>query len=338
MPRPVTITDDRGERVPLFAPGSLDLREPENAELADAYMRAAETTNEHGWNRHLKGREALWLVAPVLLVPGMIAVMNAFPGLPRWMTYLVVVPVMWAFIMLRARSHVKEHSHRYAQAFLTRARCASCGYSLRGVDAAGEVVVCPECGAGWGVARVGLAEPAGERADERAGPVRAPSSWRAQWNRAPSIVDAKERSLPLVEPDTVAEKLRAARGEDDAAAVLRDIHRLTRGHAWVMLFWVVLGAAFAVGYVVFSAVAAGTTRANLGAVAVAVVIVTAGPWWVAQVRRAFKGRAQRTAADVAALLRKNGVCPACGEVLQAGEGVVACRCGAEWERSGRAGE
>jgi hypothetical protein len=49
------------------------------------------------------------------------------------------------------------------------------------------------------------------------------------------------------------------------------------------------------------------------------------------VRRAFRGRAQTTAADVAELLRKNGVCPACGEVLGTEEGVVACRCGAEWE-------
>ncbi len=332
MPRPVTITDDRGARVPLFAPGALDLREPENAELADAYMRASETTNEHGWNRHLKGREALWLLAPVLLIPGLIMVMSVFPGMPHWMTYLVVVPVMWGFIVLRARAHLNEHSHRYAQAFLTRSRCASCGYALGGVAAAGEVLVCPECGAGWRVERVGLAVAGGERPAGRP-----PASLRAQWNRAPSIVDARERSLPLVEPEVVAEKLRAARGEEDAAAALREVRRLTRGHAWVMLFWVLLGAAFAVGYVVFVALAAATTRAQLSAAAIAVVIVTAGPWWVAQVRRAFRGRAQTTASDVAGMLLARGVCPACGEVLGELEGVVACRCGAEWRAKDEAG-
>ena len=178
MPRPVTITDDRGARVPLFAPGALDLREPENAELADAYMRASETTNEHGWNRHLKGREALWLLAPVLLIPGLIMVMSVFPGMPHWMTYLVVVPVMWGFIVLRARAHLNEHSHRYAQAFLTRSRCASCGYALGGVDAAGEVLVCPECGAGWRVERVGLAVAGGER--PAGGPPARPRGARAR--------------------------------------------------------------------------------------------------------------------------------------------------------------
>lgn len=84
------------------------------------------------------------------------------PILPPLVLAFVVAGlyVAWAFWRRRVlqRRGLAQH---HAQAWLARGRCPGCGYSLRGLQPAGDGCrVCPECGGAW---RIAPAAPAGDR-------------------------------------------------------------------------------------------------------------------------------------------------------------------------------
>ena len=84
------------------------------------------------------------------------------PILPPLVLAFVVagVYVAWAFWRRRVlqRRGLAQH---HAQAWLARGRCPGCGYSLRGLQPAGDGCrVCPECGGAW---KISPAAPAGDR-------------------------------------------------------------------------------------------------------------------------------------------------------------------------------
>jgi hypothetical protein len=163
-----------------------------------------------------------------------------------------------------------------------------------------------------------------------------PWSLRAMWNRAPSVLDARERAVALVEMGAVAPEWSGleARGVEE---LRRRVRRITLPHAW----WTVVSAALIAGVLLLASrglssvgLFAGGFSNSIIALWMLVMVVMSGPYWVTRVRRAWKGRSQATAQRIAEALVSNDVCPGCARALardQAGEdGYVTCACGGTW--------
>jgi predicted RNA-binding Zn-ribbon protein involved in translation (DUF1610 family) len=71
-------------------------------------------------------------------------------GLPVWMRFVFLAASMAALVLLLWRVQRAATAQIARRVMLRYGWCASCGYSLEGVEfAADGCRVCPECGAAW---------------------------------------------------------------------------------------------------------------------------------------------------------------------------------------------
>ncbi|GEM_PF-5764251 len=162
------VRDERGRLVPIWRP-----RGDTDASLA-AVMTSAEfdAIKRRAFelsvlNRHLR---TLLIACCTIMMVGWgidLATGRRQPG-DLFLTLTIVVLVMLALVAVRGRNKHFGWSRSAAfRALREHGRCASCGYSLRGLCAQrdGERVTCPECGAVWKAGRADLAAPAKATAD-----------------------------------------------------------------------------------------------------------------------------------------------------------------------------
>ena len=147
----VTITDDRGTRVPLVPLEWLMPGKGERGRRRARLMRAS------AYQPQITRREVRRTLAYGLLLVPLVLIAAAAPAFfafgtswPWWVRALGIVPgallpaVMTLFLARRVSTE------RIAEIYQRAGLCASCGYDLTEVEAEGDGCrVCPECGAAW---------------------------------------------------------------------------------------------------------------------------------------------------------------------------------------------
>jgi hypothetical protein len=345
VPGPVTIADDRGQLVPLFQWSSLDAEDRGNAELADAVMRAGEASQQDLARKHLTWRD--WpTLAPIAVAAGTMIFMQLLPAVPFWAYMAALVAVMLLSVKLQVREHLRSVSSRYVTALLAYGHCASCGYSLGGIKPQYDhLLQCPECSAQWRSDRVCILKRAPDALafSPREDPFAIGAHGRAWWglpslHRAPSVLDARDRPVALVDRKRLQEALSMSHGPTDSGRILARFRATTRAYAYRLLVQIV-GVLLVVFVVVFAPWLPGGfrgafTNAPWVAAIYLTLAVTSGPYWFAQLCRAFAGRAQATAGRASESLLSDFICPSCARPLprmtQEADHVTLCSCGAAW--------
>lgn len=334
----ITIVDDRGQQVPLFQWSREDNVSSDNASLMEALARIGESSQDLGWNTPLSRPNLIMFVPGVVAIVCCITMTAVWPKLPGWSPVVLMGLIGLAMVRWVVHRHLIDLSSRMTVTLLAYGRCASCGYSLSGVVAAEGVVGCPECGAGWKSGRIGTiaSRPTGSEATSTQGvaspsapPVR-PWSLVGQWNRAPSIVDAGERAVALVELKVLREQLKKCTDRERAAEVLTKVEKIIRGHRARVVAVLFLGTGL-FGVMLWSS---SLRPGGAGIWPLVVLLCTGLPMWITWIRRAFLGRSQTIAKPIQMAIVGGHFCPACGNDLNDGvparDGSVACTCGTSW--------
>lgn len=147
-------TDDRGKRVRLIPQYQLGIMPgiPSPIPL-DVRTRLFGKGMEMSFTRGSLVRQGLgllmviawcgvWVGVAILLMPALPLPPMAKGALIGVGGFLAMPPVMWWI--------VRSHRQEVARMVASERYCASCGYSLREIDAAPDgCTVCPECGSAW---------------------------------------------------------------------------------------------------------------------------------------------------------------------------------------------
>jgi len=323
--------DDRGrEFEPLKASVGLVREDPE---LGAVMARVNESIWRSGGPVRLA---ALIPILAGLLMAIVAPALIRYAGLPPWASGLVMLPVIVPIVLVTMRAARRRHAGRIVESVLRIGRCPGCGYRLENLaEEEDGAVVCPECAAAWKKARVLFATlPAEEvlrpsHSSSDMPPVG--QAWLRGWTRMPTIVDDRDRSVPLVHLSlkTVDPSVNPVRVQAARALLLK--HSLVDriGCAGVLV-------AFAVFYGVsqlWSLSARGTGWFHLVGLLAVVLLV---PVWVMGAWRIWSGRTwvgQKTALNI---LKETWICPSCAGNLALqkadADGCVVCpKCFAAWK-------
>ena len=234
-----------------------------------------------------------------------------------------------AFVTFRRASseRAKRTSDLYHGCRLAYARCAGCGYGLRGItpDELG-LVTCPECAAQWDATRFRLAMSEHLRGDFRPDKEAGLSKWL--WGFRPVLGDEEGRLHYAADPRLPGSEAWL----DNAAGEIRCVVR------WRCLWWrgvsvaATLGFAFVYIIACFGSMAgsfAFVQRLTLGAALAAFVI---GAMLFVMFRGAAKAWAYRApwlSRQAAQCLLDEGICPGCARRLEPTPSAVGdpVRCG-----------
>lgn len=146
----VTITDDRGTRVPLVPLEWLFPGKGERGRRRERLMRAS--AYQPAITRREVGRTLAYglLIVPFVLVLGVVPAIVSGSSWPWWARALVMVPGALLPVVFGAVLARRISTERIAEAYLRAGLCASCGYELGTVEPEEDGCrVCPECGAAW---------------------------------------------------------------------------------------------------------------------------------------------------------------------------------------------
>lgn len=322
------ILDDRGRRVPVLSNEAAR----GDQELVEVLVRFAETSTL--MHERLRWGHILWVLAFIAAIAVLAFVGTAFPRVPPW-----IMGAIWPmgfvsislFAAARRRAH---HVQRLVEGLLHIGRCPSCGYRLSGLlpesDAA---MVCPECSAAWNADRVGstilpLAIP--QSIPEHPGDAPPVATRWFKWIiRTPTILDARDRPLPLV--NLWAKGHRSPFDPGGRAALRKHI----AGATFVSRF-LLAGAVFLFGLLFLSVIIMNLTlrrAATLSLLSSFFMVWMVVVYWVLA-WRIWTGRSRRTASKARDIIVRHRLCASCGAPLEnesADAQRLACpRCRAEW--------
>lgn len=325
-------TDDRGRMVPVPLPGSTrapSSRFKGDPELGAVMVRLAESIQ---MSRGV-------VVRRLLLVPFVVAAMVVvqvfmfrFTGTPPWVWLVGLFLMMMVFATLMIRVRQRGHTRRIVATLLYMGRCPSCAYSPAGVPVQPDgCVICPECAAAWKASRLNFSAAPDQLREvfrtERGETV--VGSRLAAWRRSPTIVDARDRAVPLLGSrsgvgDGVGnERLALAR-----RAAFRRTLWLRVGGCVLVLGWI--------GLIILPQVL-HVARRGVGGMAGLhmLMLVVFVPFGALLIWRIAAGRSRLTSRRFARTLLEHGLCPSCGGDLLGAEveadGCSVCsRCRAVW--------
>lgn len=149
-PRAITISDDRGTPVPLWsaqgtpadADGPADLR---------ARVTALMTDRVRGWTRQPITRASTPVVLALAVLVTTPPLLTLAFGVRSPYAITVMMGGLFAVVIpLWMRAVQRGMAGAVRATLLAEGRCASCGYSMRGLTAEADgCAVCPECAAAW---------------------------------------------------------------------------------------------------------------------------------------------------------------------------------------------
>jgi len=314
---PIRITDDRGNRVDLYSPERASL-------FAGASSR--DSAGLYVIREAVGGRQRFgigWYIGAA--VSGLIGLFFLYIAFTLFMrrnygaaTFIVLLIAYAIFEMVWKRWFRRwRYREEIARALRARGRCASCGYSLAGIDADGSgMLTCPECGASW--------RSDGRRADEGDAPrwerprpwltkfVRDDRGWRGRlrYGLRPSLIGIRPRRKRTV--------FRAC----GRPAV-----------ALYALVWVLLPSSIVVFFL-------GMFYGDYGVGARLAIILSAVGVGIGSLLAqglGWKILAERRAERVRRALLESGFCPLCDERLPTESAEDGCRvceeCGSAWRVS-----
>lgn len=314
------VVDDRGAKHVASQPLATREEAAADPELWEMIDRIGVRQHERLYREPLKGRQVGLIAVYLCCLFGGAMLLSSIGGLVGQYGIGLLCCVL-GVLLLRAWGDVAENSRERVRTLLAARRCGACCFRLEGIEVAADgCVVCPECGAAWKQARLGIASGATVAS---AGPARL-----LGWS-GPVVNDERGRVVRIVEAGGIRTSI-----EDERAEGLRDaVRRRTRVMRWVR----VIGSA--VGLVlVIAATYHGlrTARANWMSASFWVFFLFGMSLNCVRVGLlGWRGRSQRFAGDWKEEFLHHGVCPGCGEDLSGvspvADGVTECaRCGCGW--------